>query len=258
MNKIGVCLGGMCPKIENIRYAKQIGFDYVELHLAEIMKQSEKERLRLKKELDKYNISAEVLYAFFDYRLKIVGKNADLRIIKDYICRAMQIAKLFDSKLLVVGSGGSRSYKEGEDDPKEVESQFAEVLRLIEAELPDGIEVVCEPISRIESNLLNTLEESINFIREYRLDRVGTMIDSYHVLIENDKVSNLEKYMNDVCHIHISDNSRNYPQKEEEIRELLQMLKENNYNGRISIEAKSESFVSDSRQAYEKLSGMLR
>lgn len=257
MNKIGVCLGGMCPSIDNIKIARQIGFDYVELHLAEIMKYSPEERKCLKCELEKNNLNAEVLYAFFPYQLKIVGKKADKNIIKGYIQKAVETANFFDSKLLVVGSGGSRSYEKSCDDCENAENQFAEVIKLIRDEVPMGMDVVCEPISIIESNLINTLEQCDMFIRKFSLNQIGTMIDSYHVLIENESIINLEKNISKVRHIHLSNKERRYPQSDEDISELLQMLVRNDYQGRISIEAITENFISDARQAFKIVNGLI-
>lgn len=258
MNKYGVCLGGMCPSNENIRYAKLIGFDYIELHLADIMKYSSKERLQLKNVLEENNMRADVLYSFFPYQLKIVGKSVDMDIITEYIHQSIDIAKLLGSKVFVVGSGGSRSFQEGQEDQEEALCQFAQVLKIIAAySLPYNIDVVCEPISKIESNLLNTLEQCDKFITDFRLNHVHSMIDSYHVLIENDSMKNIKKYMNRVHHIHISNNERGYPKMYSDIIELFQLLKKNNYSGRISIEAKSDNFISDAERTYEIISSLI-
>ncbi|MDJ0923551.1 MAG: sugar phosphate isomerase/epimerase family protein [Acidimicrobiia bacterium] len=113
---------------------------------------------------------------------------------------------------------------------------------------PFDVSLAVEPINRYETNLLNTIEQGLQFIDDVGLDNVGLLADTFHMNIEEaDLAASLRSAGDRLLHVQFTDSNRlaagwghiDFP-------ELASVLHEIGYDGYLSTETLP---VPDSRAA---------
>ena len=102
-----------------------------------------------------------------------------------------------------------------------------------------GVKLIYEPLNRYESNLLNTLEDSVQFLNKYQIKQVGLLADVFHMNIEEaDMAASIRTYGDSIIHVHFADsNRRPVGNGHTNLNEVAKALKEINYHGFVSAEA---------------------
>lgn len=100
-----------------------------------------------------------------------------------------------------------------------------------------GVEVVIEPTPE-DSNIVNTCEDTINFMHAVGEPNVKLMFDSHHVITMKEVMSDYVYRMGkDLVHIHLSDDHRLPPGKGRgDFPALVAALKETGFDGYLSME----------------------
>ncbi|MCL1878929.1 MAG: sugar phosphate isomerase/epimerase [Defluviitaleaceae bacterium] len=214
----------------------EAGFDYIELPFSELSALSRDEIADLKKELR--TIPCLACNLFFPPGIKIVGPGMAANEVMSYLERMMPLAAGLGIETLVFGNGGARKIPEGATR----ESIWAN-LRLI-AELMDvyavqnNIKISVEPLNSTETNIINSYGEAVELT--FGLKNVGTMIDSYHVAMENQTYEDVAKYPAHMWHLHTAyPTGRLVPSPDDPAGtydEFVQTVKKSGYNNKISIE----------------------
>lgn len=97
--------------------------------------------------------------------------------------------------------------------------------------------MIIEPINRYETNFLNTISETVSFIDELQTTSIGTMIDVFHMNIEEDSFKNISHAGNYLWYVHVADNNRLAPGLGRlDFNEIIGYLHELKYNGYYSLE----------------------
>jgi sugar phosphate isomerase/epimerase len=101
-----------------------------------------------------------------------------------------------------------------------------------------GITLVVEPENRYEVGYIHTIDEGLSFVEKVNLDSVKLMIDTFHMNIEEDLMSEpIKKAAKQLTHVHIADSNRcapgmghiNFP-------EIIETLKSCGYQGYLGFE----------------------
>lgn len=92
-------------------------------------------------------------------------------------------------------------------------ARSAEALALIDGTLCDhGVRLGIEAINRFETDLVNTAHEAVTLARATGSDRIGVLLDSFHLNIEEkDIVAAIATAGDRLFHFHVSDNDRGVP-----------------------------------------------
>ena len=152
----------------------------------------------------------------------------------------MPRAETLGGKICVIGSGGSRKIPDGFDFETGYD-QFAKVLGIagdIAAEY--GITIVVEPLQADETNLINTVEQGIEIVKEVNKSNVKALADFYHVYRSGETLDAIRNNDGWLAHLHLAraNDDRAMPYEEDipKIEEWANAVKASGYEGRLSLE----------------------
>lgn len=242
---------GICTTIENLPVLEKLGYDYIELETASAMALSHEEICRYQKLLADSRVKCEACNVLFPGTMTLLDGSVSDQELESYFHKAMRLVDGFGAKTLVFGSGKSRRC------PKDV--PFGQAYRKLiaihrmagDAAKEYGIQVMIEPLSRNETNLICTMLEGAMLEAVVDHPNVGLLSDFFHVMTNDDRIEDME-IIKKLGHVHIaSANGRRYPMsvEGEEYEAFFRSLKAIGYNGRISIEGKTENIEEDGARA---------
>lgn len=103
---------------------------------------------------------------------------------------------------------------------------------------------VAEPLNSNETNFITTVKEGFEFAKQVNRSNFKTMVDFYHFSKMNETMDDLIFAKDMIAYVHIANYERGVPELNETpiLKKWSKMLREINYDGRISIEAKYQDF----------------
>jgi len=247
--RIGCCIEATAT--ERIEYLARLGYDYVELFLASLAALPEDEFFAIVDRLGQTGIPCEACCIFYPRTVRLTGPDVDWAQVEEYDRRAIARAAQLGAKVIVFGSSGAKNVPEGFPYDRAWE-QIVQAMRIaapIAAE--HGITIVIEPLNQKEANIVLTGAEGLKLAREIDRPSVQLLIDYYHMALENESPDILLEARDAIRHTHISTvPARTYPVAVEPgYLPFFANLKAIGYQGRVSIEAKTESFKEDAAAA---------
>lgn len=264
--KYGCCLNMIAAGADKtgqewIETAKEAGFDYVELPLAEMMALTDEEFEAIIKRLERAKIPCETCNNFFPRTIRLTGPSVNMEEIMDYAVRALSRAKAIGARRLVFGSGPAKNVPEG-FDMKEGYRQVVNLLKAVALEAEKrGITIVIEPLRTAECNLINTYKEGCTLSADVNRTGVKTLVDFYHLTEMNEPAEDvLEGKDGLLAHVHFANpKGRIYPKDENEAayKEFTDVLKRIGYDDRISCEAYTDDFKKTSKEALALLKNLI-
>lgn len=142
---------------------------------------------------------------------------------------------------LVFGSGTARTAPDGMPQP-EAHRRFAEVLRTArDTAVANDLRIVLEPLSRSETNVLNSFAEAVRFLDDAAIDGVDVVADLFHIRNEGESLDVLREYGDRVGHVHVSDRDRlpiGAKGGDDVWRDFLAAVHDGGYRGSVSLECK--------------------
>lgn len=254
--KFGVC-GYLTGKnidgseFDFLSAVRACGFDYIELPLSTLAGLPEEEFQKVERELLAREVPCEACNLFFPGNLRLTGENADMEKIRQYLSLALTRASRLGVKVVVFGSGGARNVPAG--FPKEKAwVQLIEMLRIaggIGREY--GITIAVEPLNRAECNIIHTAAEGFALARLVDDPNVRLLLDIYHLYREEEDFGIALTARDLLAHAHFANPvRRTYPLAADEYGvAFFDALKRAGYEGRVSLEAGYEDFLSDATAA---------
>ena len=234
---------GLCGSWTNSALAKQAGCSYIEAGVANLL-MPDKTDSEFKKQFDSLAATQPLrvacLNVFLPKELKSVGDRADHEAIVKYASVAFQRAQIVGAKIIVFGSGGSRTVPEGFDRATAKQQFITLCGRLAPMAAKNNITLAIEQLNQTETNFINRLEESAEIVETVHHPNLKMMCDIYHALKENDPATELVRYQAHLVHCHIAEKQeRTAPGvMGDDFRPYFNALKKINYNGRVSLECK--------------------
>lgn len=226
--------GNFC---EGIAYARDYGYDSVEIHVAN---PDELPIIDLKNILEEKEIKVSALgtgRAYVNDGLSLIDDNINIRNQAiDRMIKFIDCAKSLQSKVIV---GCIRGNIPDKDKYHIYESRLGKSMQLIDAHAYNtGVTVVIEPINRYENNYLCNIYEISDFIKKYDLSNTKILIDTFHMNIEEtDIIKSIEDNINNIAYVHLADSNRWYPGRGHlDFAGVIKTLKEKGYNGDLSAE----------------------
>ena len=263
--KLGCCVGMLSKTKERvgdeiIPIFEKMGYDYVELPLAQVMALSDEAFLRMNKNIKSFKIPIEACNNFFPPSVRLTGEEATTEKILEYVRTATDRAAQMGVRVIVLGSAGAKNIPQG-FPVEEARKQFISVLRGIQPILePLDITVVLEPLNSQESNFIITAKEGLTLMKEADCKNVKLLIDYYHLRMENEHLDIVKEAGDDLRHVHIAAKTgRRSPQEGdgEDYGGFFAMLKSTGYDARVSIEGFMRDVAVDGKASCDFLRGFM-
>jgi len=248
--KLGCCANML---VENktagetqIPHLIELGYDYIELPLAQIMDMSDQTFSQLHQSIQ--DISVGACNNFFPANLRLTGPEVDKEQILEYVKRATWRAATMGAEIIVLGSAGAKNIPNNFPYEK-AEEQFIILLHsLQDIVAPLGITIVLEPLNKTESNFINNIPEALNIMHQVNCSHIKVLADYYHMQVEAEDLGSLSQAGSDLRHVHIAaKNGRLFPKENdgEDYPTFFRALKNIGYQDRVSIEAYTEDIIAD-------------
>ena len=238
---------------------KRAGYDYLELSLSHLSKLDNSEFEALESRLRSLGLPCESCNNFFPPTIHLTGAEADHAAALRHAEHALARAARLGAEVVVFGSSGAKNVPAG--FPHEV--AWAQIVTLLRAIDPiagkNGILIAIEPLNRKESNIVNTVQEGYQLMREVNRPNIRLLVDFYHMSLEGESLAALDEVADSIVHFHIAEpENRNFPNAagKECFYDLFQKLREIQYQGRISVESFSKNFESDAVESLVLLRGL--
>jgi D-psicose/D-tagatose/L-ribulose 3-epimerase len=241
---------------EHFAKFQAIGYDYLELPLAQVMELPEAKFEQLAYALRSSGISCEACNNFFPARLRLTGPAVNEEEVKEYARNALAKAAKLGAEIIVFGSAGAKNIPPG-FPPETAWVQLVGLLRMLGGLAESyGITIVIEPLNRKESNIINTVTEGLQLMRRVERENVKLLVDYYHYVLEQESFEAIRHAGAAIRHIHLArPDGRVFPDPEnsEPERSFLRKLIQTGYNGRISIEAYAKDIIFEASRGLKML-----
>lgn len=239
---------GLCTGFDNLELAAKMGFDYVECAFSALANMPEEDYQALLAKKDSFPIPVSKANLFLPGALKPVGPDVSEKALREYMERAFARANAIGIKLVVFGSGGARAVPEGWSYAR-AWRQLADFLEVV-AEYAEKYDVVVtlEPLRSAECNILNYVSEGTALCGIVNHPYITVLGDFFHMHLGNEPWDHLTRAGEKLTHIHICNPvGRVYPASGDgyDYETVINILKEMNYKGDISVEAGTKDMEKD-------------
>ena len=253
--KLGVCTG-----FENIELAAKLGFEYLECGFHKLANMPEEDYQALLAKKDSFPIPVSKANLFLPGDVKPVGPDVSEKVLREYLDRAFTRGAAMGIKLVVFGSGGARSVPEGWSYAR-AWRQLCDFLELA-AEYAEKYDIVIalEPLRSQECNILNYVSEGTALCGIVNHPYITVLGDFFHMHLGSEPWEHLARAGEKLSHIHICNPvGRVYPAANDgfDYETVLNILKDINYQGDVSIEAGVKDLEKEGAEAISLLKPLM-
>lgn len=244
MNKIGIFIN-FWENSWNVDYKKyikkaaEIGFDVLEFQAQPLIEMSDSALGEIRKYADDAGI--ELTYSLgLDKKYDISSCDSEIRSNGiDYLKSIMSQVHKLDGKIISGVSYAGWGVPDGDFDRERLFENSVNSMKKIskmaeEYDITYGIEAV----NRFEGVIVNTAAEAVSYVEAVGSKKVGVLLDTYHMNIEEDSIGDAIRHAGKyLVGFHTGDNNRRAPGRGHiNWREIFDALKEIGYTGRIVSE----------------------
>lgn len=236
---------GICLKTDQKDFFAETGADYAEFPFTETATMTEAEFDAFRNWIQDHKVSCPVMTQLLPKKGSIVMEPDRFSAYEAYLRAGFERAVSLGTRIVILGNAGARNIPSLA--MKEIATQRLSVFLQQAAVLAKEYDVcIClEPLNRIQSNLINTIEEAADVIRNAADDHLGIVWDDFHFKVEKDKIESIIKNKDFIMHCHTASLlRRGIPDLQEE-KTFLDCLQEIGYTGRISFEFDKLPFNTD-------------
>jgi sugar phosphate isomerase/epimerase len=231
---------GICGAPEIAPVVKAAGYDYLEINVAShlIGEAPDEEFAPILKQIRECGLPCLAANVFVPGHLKITGPEVDFPRLERYIETVMKRAELVGLQAIVFGSGGARKIPEGFEREKAYEQLI--IFGRMVAPLAEwhGINIAVEPLNRGETNVLNSVAEGLQYVKDVNHPSFRLLVDGYHWAKENEPTADIVAAGPWLEHAHIATYVKRLAPGAEacDFTPFFQALKDAGYDKRLSIE----------------------
>lgn len=187
-----------------------------------------------------YNLSISSLQSIcFGITASIFGTEDERNEILNYTKKAIDFASIINCNNLVFGCPKNRII--GENQMDIALDFFGELAEYSKAK--NTILALEANPDIYGTNFINTSKEAFDFVKEINHDGLKVNFDFGTFLHQNEKINEIEKHLDLINHVHISEPYLELIQEREIHSEFAKMLIHNNYDKYVSIEMKNQNSI---------------
>ena len=168
--------------------------------------------------------------------------------------RAIDLTSRMNSSILsgVVFAPWGISDSKGLDKDKKYLNSSKSIQSVCNSLEIKKINLAIEPLNRYETDFLNTVDEGLYLCELINHDRVGLLLDSYHMNIEEKNPTNSIKKANEkIFHFHVAENDRGIPGSGSiNWEKTFNTLYAINYSKCVTLEMFTQAFVNTSKDLF--------
>ena len=249
--------------VESIELLKELGYEFIELPLAQVMALNGFEFDKLVKKVDSSRIACEVFNVCFPGSIRLTGNEVNDQAVTSYILTALERAAQLGVEVIIFGSSGARNVPQG-FAADQAWKQLVNMLKQFDGMAKTyGITIAIEPLNKLESNIINTTLEGLQLAKEVGCDNTKLLVDYYHWALEKEDPDVILMSGEYIRHVHFSrPEGRVFPKDTDPDRTMYSTffnnLKKIGYDERISVEAYAGDLKKDAAQSLELLRKMFK
>lgn len=233
---------GIADYVKNDSVISDIGFDCMLESMARLVspitvsdEEFEKNKLvfkQMKTPIYAFNI-------FIPRELKVVGPNVDEVAVLSYVEKVMQRLSQSETRVIVWGSGGSRSLPQGWNKKEAFKQIIAMGKKIAALGQKYDITVAMESLNTSECNFITSVKEALYVVKKVNHPNLRLTIDIYHMLKDNEDPKIIYKTKKYLFHVEIAEREgRTVPGVSgTDFRPYLLPMAKNGYTNKIIIEA---------------------
>lgn len=194
-----------------IKRASELGFDNVEIHIRN------PEKIDVEKLLEaagRNHIQISAVGTGLEYTMNGLSFTSDDKSIRSQM--ALRFKEHIDlashlNAVVFLGfcRGKAPDYSTREEYLNRLEHELVPIASYA---YEKGVILAFEPIAFYLNNLLNTTDETLEFLKRPGLKNIQLLLDTHHMYIEDkDMEQAFRKCSGRIAHVHISDSNRRYP-----------------------------------------------
>ena len=237
---------------ELIKLIKEAGFDFVEMRAMLVASLSDEEFEKLANTLKDLDLGCECSCALFPKTIRVTGKEADERVIAEYLNKTFARLKRLGAKKVVFGSAPARALDEETTEDMGY-AQIAEICKniIVPACEKYDITVVMEPLRAAACNFIHTLADGMRVVKAVNHPRIQLLGDTIHMMANNDNPEDVINFKDSLKHVHISEMDRVLPEDghSDFLQTVIGNLVSVGYEGTISFETKNGEGLESMKKA---------
>lgn len=248
---------GVCTDISNNIILANAGYTFIEEAVRSFLVPAEAEAIFQDKLsiLKKSMLPVKACNSFIPGNMKSVGPAAIPDEIIKFATTSFRRAEVAGVKVIVFGSGGSRSIPQDYSKVQAREEFITLCRRMAPLAEEHNVVITLEPLNSKECNFINSVAEGGEIVKDIDHKNFRLMADFYHMLMENESPDSLLKFKDLIYHVHIAEKAgRSAPGvNNEDFRPYFKALKKIGYNGRISIECNWKNLGEQAGEALQTI-----
>ena len=247
---------------EMLEFLSNKGFDALEIAPTRIIEDSPYEHIEKSKCIcegikQKYKLDISSMQSiWFGKTEKIFESEDNRKKLINYSKKAIDFANVINCKNLVFGCPKNRIINNIEIDYNVAVDFFSEIG---EYACSKNVYFSIEPNPVIyNTNFINTTNEAINFVKNINCSGIKINVDLGTIIYNNEDISILENNVNLINHVHISEPNLEYIEKRKLHKDIVDLLKRNDYNKYISIEMKNKNNIDKVKEIANYVYGIVK
>lgn len=253
---------GCFGMVNDIEAISQAGFDFIELNLKEIIDLSEEDFQDVLFRLKASGLAVDAISWILPTDLDLTAEQTHYADWQGYIATGISRSLAMGALIWPIGSGKGRSIKHGNGTPEQQRHRVHSFFSQLAAQTADaGIQVLIEPLGPDFTNYLQTLEETVAFVKSLHGNNVKTMCDLRHLTAAGVALTDIITWNDLIGHAHIdipAGNLRRFPRPEDgyDYAPYFRILNQIGIN-RLSVEALHEDCLLDGKESIAYMKKLL-
>lgn len=257
--RYGFCLffSGSDDDLAAVELLAGLGYQYLEPPVGCLKIEGEPEEYyAVRRAFHRAALRPEAFNCFLPGDLKVVGDHVDWRRVEKYVALALERVEEVGGTTVVFGSGGARSVPEGYP-VEEARTQLVYFGNML-ADYAGNLTLAVEPLEPAGCNILNTVPETAQYVREVGRPEVRLLVDSYHMEKQAEGWEPIGANADLVAHVHVSGCCRLPPGADEaDLAGFFAALKQAGYDGRVSVECLVSDLPQEAAAALEVMKDLV-